>query len=122
MIPRKSDSVIQVTVNGSDGNAITISGLADLELVVYQKPKDIIQRWLMSDGDVTTIDDANGIVSVNLDRANSKLMNAQNQNNKCYLEVIASITDADFEDNIRREVDTAIELALVEDSPTAYEA
>lgn len=116
-IVRKSDNVIQLTINGADGNPITISGLADLEVVAYQLPKAIIQRWLMSDGDVTTVNDAGGIVSVNFDRANTKLMNFKIED--CKLEVIASFSDTDFEDDIRREVDTDIELAVIEDSPTA---
>ena len=82
-IVRKSDNVIQVTILGGNGLPLTISSLADLEILAYQLPKAIVQRWLMSDGDVT---------------------------------------DTDFADNLRREVDTDIELTTVEDSPTAYEA
>lgn len=118
-VVRKSDNVIQLTINGGDGNPITISGLADLEVLVYQSPKSIVQRWLKSDGDITTVNDAAGIVSVNFDRANSKLLNFKIED--CKMEVIASFTDASFADNIRREVDTDIELTTVEDSPTAYE-
>lgn len=116
---RRTDNVIRVTINGGDGNPLTISSLADLEVLVYQTPKTIVQRWLMSDSEITTIDDANGIVEVTFDRANSKLLNFKNED--CKLEVVASFTDPDFEDNIRREVDTDIELAEIEDSPTAYE-
>ena len=119
-IVRKSDNVIRVTINGSDGNPITISGLEDLEILAYQLPKSIIQRWLLSDGDVVTVDDAGGVVDVYFDRANTKLLNFKNED--CKLEVIATFTDADFADNLRREVDTDIELAVIEDSPTAYEA
>jgi hypothetical protein len=119
-IVRKSDNVIELTINGSDGNPITITGMADLEVLVYQKPKTIIQRWLLSDAEITIVNDAGGVVSVNFDRANTKLLNFKIEN--CKLEVIASFTDANFADNIRREVDTDIELTIVEDSPTAYEA
>lgn len=118
-IVRRSDNVIQVTINGADGNPITISGLSDLEIVAYQKPKDIIQRWLKSSAQVTTVNDAGGVVSVNFDRANSKLLNFKIED--CKLEVIASFADANFADSIRRDVDTDIELSTVEDSPTAYE-
>lgn len=118
---RKSDNTIRVTVNGGDGNPVTISGLSDLEIVAYQKPKDIIQRWLMSNaGEVTIVDDAGGIVEVHFDRANTKLLNFKNED--CKLEVVATFSDTDFEDNLRREVVTDIELSEVEDSPTAYEA
>lgn len=119
-VVRKSDNVIQVTVNGGDGNPLTISALADLEIIAYQLPKTIIQRWLLSDGDITTINDAGGIVQVNFNRSNTKLLNFKIEDVK--IEVIGSFTDSDFSDNIRREVDTDVELTTVEDSPTAYEA
>lgn len=117
-IVRKSDNVVQVTINGSDGNPITISGLNDLEITVYQGAKKIIQQWRISNGNITIVNDAGGIVSVNLDRA--KLTVNKTNIEKIFLEVAASFTDAEFVDGIRREVDTAIELALVEDSPTSY--
>lgn len=119
-IVRKSDNVIQLTVNGGNGLPITISGLVDLEILAYQLPKTIVQRWLLSDGEVTIVNDAGGIVSVNFDRSNTKMLNFKNED--CKLEVVASFTDADFAGSLRREVDTDIELAFVEDSPTAYEA
>jgi hypothetical protein len=118
-IVRKSDRVIQVTVTGGNGTPVTISTLADLELLVYQFPKRIVQRWILSDGDVTTVNDAGGVVSVNFDRANTQALNFKND--PSLLEVVASFVDADFEGGIRRDVSTGIELAVVEDSPTAYE-
>jgi len=118
-IVRKTDNVIQLTVNGGDGNPITITGLADLEVIAYQLPKSIVQRWKLSDSEITIVNDSGGVVQINFDRANSKLLNFKNEDIK--LEVIASFTDTDFADNIRREVDTDIELTEVEDSPTAYE-
>ena len=118
-IVRKSDYTVRVTINGGDGNPITISALADLEILAYQEPKSIVQRWLLSDGEIDTVNDSGGIVSVNFDRSNTKLLNFKISD--CKLEVVASFTDADFADSIRREVDTAIELTTVEDSPTAYE-
>lgn len=117
IIPRKTDNVVRVTVLGSNGLPLTISGLADLQIVIYQKPKTIIQSFLKSvAGQVTTISDAGGVVEVNVDRAKTKLLKIE----ECKLEVVASFTDTDFADNIRREVDTDIDLATVEDSPTAY--
>jgi len=118
-IVRKTDNVIQLTVNGGDGNPVTITDLEDLEVLVYQKPKTIIQRWLLSDSEITIVNDSGGVVQVNFNRANSKLLNFKIED--CKLEVIATFTDSDFADNIRREVDTDIELTTVEDSPTAYE-
>tara|TARA_R110000772_G_scaffold206584_1_gene317134 strand:+ start:1785 stop:2150 length:366 start_codon:yes stop_codon:yes gene_type:complete len=119
-IVRKTDNVIQVTINGGNGLPLVITSLADLEIVAYQLPKTIIQRWLLSDGDIDIITDASGIVNVYFDRDNTQLLNFKNDN--CKLEVIATFTDANFEASIRREVDTDIQLAIIEDSPTAYEA
>ena len=119
-IVRKSDNVIQITINGGDGLPVTITGLSDLEIVAYQLPKRIIQRWTISGGGVVTVNDAGGIVKVYFDRDNTQLLNFKNEN--CKLEVIATFTDANFESSLRREVDTDIELAVIEDSPTAYEA
>jgi hypothetical protein len=118
-IVRKSDRVIQVSVKDGNGTAITISTLNDLEILVYQFPKRIIQRWVKSDGDITTVNDSGGVVTVNFNRDNTQLLNFKND--PCLLEVVALFTDADFEGGIRRDVATGIELAIVEDSPTAYE-
>ena len=118
-IVRKSDRVIQVTVTGGNGTPVTISTLSDLEVLVYQFPKRIIQRWLLSDGDVTTVNDVGGIVSVNLDRAKTKTLNFKND--PCLLQISAHFADPNFADGIRVDIATGIELAVVEDSPTAYE-
>jgi len=118
-IVRKSDNVIQITINGGDGNPITITDLLDLEVVAYQLPKSIIQRWKLSDSEITIVNDAGGVVSVNFERANTKLLNFKN--NACKMEVVALFTDTDFADNIRREVATDIDLSSILDSPTAYE-
>jgi hypothetical protein len=118
-IVRKSDRVIQVTVMGGNGTPVTMSTLADLEILAYQFPKRIIQRWLLSDSEITTVNNAAGIVSVNFDRANTQTLNFKND--PCLLEVVASFTDVDFEGGIKRDVATGIELSIVEDSPTAYE-
>jgi len=118
-IVRKSDRVIQVTVTGGNGTPVTISTLADLEILAYQFPKRIIQRWLLSDSEITTVNNAAGIVSVNFDRANTQTLNFKND--PCLLEVVASFTDVNFEGGIKRDVATGIELSIVEDSPTAYE-
>jgi hypothetical protein len=108
-----------VTVTGGNGTPVTISTLADLEILAYQFPKRIIQRWLLSDSEITTVNNAAGIVSVNFDRANTQTLNFKND--PCLLEVVASFTDIDFEGGIKRDVATGIELSIVEDSPTAYE-
>ena len=118
-IVRKSDNVIEFVINGGDGLPLTISTMVELEILVYQLPKTIIQRWLITNGDITIINDISGIVEVRLDRANTKLLNFKSD---AKAEVAGSFTDATFEGGIRREVDTDIELTIVEDSPTAYEA
>jgi len=119
-IVRKSDNVIQLTINGGNGSPLTISSLVDLEVVAYQLPKTIIQRWLLSAGQIVTINNAGGIVEVYFDRDNTQLLNFKNIN--CKLDLAASFSDANFEGGIRREVATYIQLGVVEDSPTAYEA
>jgi hypothetical protein len=119
-IVRKSDNVLQTTINGGNGLPLTITSLSDLEVLAYQLPKTIIQRWLLSAGEIVIINDSGGVVEVYFDRANTNLLNFKNLN--CKLEVVASFTDANFEANIRREVATDIQLQTVEDSPTAYEA
>jgi hypothetical protein len=118
-IVRKSDRIIEVTVTGGNGSPVTISGLSDLELLAYQFPKRIVQRWLLSDAEVTVVNDSGGVVRVNFDRANTQGLNFKND--PCLLEVVASFSDVDFEGGIRREVATGIPLAVVDDSPTAYE-
>jgi len=119
-IVRKSDNVIQLTINGGNGSPLTISALVDLEVVAYQLPKTIIQRWLLSSGQIVTINNVGGIVEVYFDRDNTQQLNFKNAN--CKLEVVATFTDANFEASLRREVDTDIQLQVVEDSPTAYES
>lgn len=114
-LARKSDAVIEVTVVGGNGSPLVISTLADLEVVAYQKPRTIFQRWKLSDADITVVNDAGGIVEVNFDRSATKATQVR----QLFLEVIASFTDADFADNIRREVATSIELTEILDSPTA---
>lgn len=118
-IVRKSDRVIQVTVTDGNGTPVTIMTLGELEILVYQFPKRIIQRWQLTDGEITVVNNAGGIVSVNFDRANTQTLNFKND--PCLLEVVASFFDVNFEGGIRRDVATGIELSIVEDSPTAYE-
>ncbi len=119
-IVRKSDNTIELTINGGNGLPLTISGLLDLEILTYQLPKSVVQRWKLSDSEITVTNDSGGVVEVYFGRSNTKMLNYKIED--CKLEVIASFTDTNFEDNIRREVDTDIELAIIEDSPTAYEA
>ena len=119
-IIRKSDNVIQLTLTGGNTLPLTISTLVDLEMLVYQLPKTIIQRWLLSAGEIVITNDSGGVVEVYFDRDNTQLLNFKKEDVK--LEVAASFTDANFEGGIRREVATDIQLAFVQDSPTAYEA
>ena len=118
-IVRKGDYVVEFNVKGDDNNPIAISSMEDLEILVYQFPKTIIQRWILSDAEITIENDAGGVVTVNLDRANTKKLNFKIDD--CKGELIGFFADANFEGGLRREVDTGIELTIVEDSPTAYE-
>lgn len=113
---RNSDNIVEVTVTGSDGLPIAISSLEDLEVIIYQKPKRIVQRFKLSDGNITIVNNAAGTVECYLDRANTVLLNGKNDD--CKIEVVGYFADANFEDGVRREVDTDIQLAVVEESPT----
>lgn len=126
-LPRKSDSRVRFTVAGADGTPITISGLADLTIYIYQKPKKVIQQWSLSDGDIDIITDAAGLVEVLLNRANTELLIYQSDRREIRGEVEAVFTDADFANNQRHEIATDIVLnfnseeVFAEDSQTAYQ-
>lgn len=124
-LPRSSDSRVRITLLGSDGNPIVISGLFDLNIFCYQKPKKVIQSWNYLDGEIEIITDAAGLVEVLLDRANTQLLNFQLSD--FFFEVAPVFTDADFADNKRVEIATAIvptfdtEEVVAVDSQTAYQ-
>lgn len=107
-LPRSSDSRVRFTVNGSDGSPITISGLEDLDIYVYQKPKKVIQQWNLDAGEIEIITDAAGLVEVLLDRDNTALLNFQLADIRG--EVRATFVDADFEGGLRVEIATDIVL------------
>lgn len=124
-LPRKSDSRVRITILGSDGNPIVISGLNDLDIYCYQKPKKVIQHWNKNDGEIETITDAAGLVEVLLNRANTQLLNFQLVD--FFFEVAPVFTDADFADSKRVEIATGIvptfdsEEVTAVDSQTAYQ-
>lgn len=105
-LPRSSDSRVRFTVNGGDGNPITISGLEDLDIYIYQKPKKVIQQWNLDAGEIDIITDAAGLVEVLFDRANTQLFNFQLADLRG--EVRATFTDVDFEGGLRVEIATDI--------------
>ncbi len=109
-LPRSSDSRVRFTVTGSDGNPITISGLEDLDIYIYQKPKKVIQQWNLDDGTIDIITDAAGLVEVFLDRANTQFLLFQSDRSEVKGEVRATFVDADFEDGLRVEIATDITL------------
>ena len=109
-LPRSSDSRVRFTVTGSDGNPITISGLEDLDIYIYQKPKKVIQQWNLDDGTIDIITDAAGLVEVFLDRANTQFLLFQSDRSEIKGEVRATFVDADFEDGLRVEIATDITL------------
>lgn len=109
-LPRSSDSRVRFTVTGSDGNPITISGLEDLDIYIYQKPKKVIQQWNLDDGTIDIITDAAGLVEVLLDRANTQFLLFQSDRSEVKGEVRATFVDADFEDGLRVEIATDITL------------
>lgn len=130
-LPRSSDSRVRITILGADGNPITISGLADLNIYCYQKAKEPIQSWNKVAGEIETITDAAGLVEVLLNRENTALLKFNPDNKKFFFEVECIFTDADFEDGVRVEIDTNIvptfsngvtsEEVTAEDSQTAYQ-
>ena len=109
-LPRSSDSRVRFTVTGSDGNPITISGLEDLDIYIYQKPKKVIQQWNLDDGTIDIITDAAGLVEVLLDRANTQFLLFKSDRSEVKGEVRATFVDADFEDGLRVEIATDITL------------
>lgn len=115
---RNTDSVLEVTLTGEDELPLTISGIEDIEIIIYQFPKRIVQRFKKSEGNIITTDDTGGIVEVYIDRLNTMSLNDKKE---CKLEVICYFSDVNFQGDLRREVDTDIELQMVDDSPTARE-
>lgn len=116
MSVNNNDHRIRVTVNGN-GSPLTISGLADLEIILYQDPKKIIQRWKKSTGNITTITDAAGLVEVKADRAN--MIGIPIKDLK--IEVVVFTTDVAFEGGVMRNTDTNVVLSELEDSVTGFE-
>jgi len=112
IIYKGSDEVINITITDANGAAIPISNTEEIIVSVYQTKEDIIQQWLLSDGSLITVSDANGIVQANLDRDNT----AEIPLRRLFMEVVVEITDTDFEANAQRMIVSDIVLADLKNS------
>jgi len=104
-----SDEIITVTLNDGSGVIIPPSTLTDVIISCYQTKGEIIQQWLMSDGDVIVVSDPAGTVKVYLDRDNT--INLPEK--RLYLEVIVELANANFESGTQRTGNTGGGVDLV---------
>jgi hypothetical protein len=105
-ITQNSDFKIQVALTDVNGDAIEVSGLADIEMCIYQQRENVLQSWKQSDNQVETVSDSGGIVSVNVDRANITGNNLQ----RLFVEVAIMVTDLEFDGGVMRNVISDIPL------------
>lgn len=107
-----SDEIIEVTIKDSDNSPINIGSLQDIIISCYQTKEDIIQQWILSDSQVTVVNESAGIVSVNLDRDNTKKLRLK----RLYLEIAVKIANASFEDGYSLQKVSDIALADLKNS------
>jgi hypothetical protein len=112
IIYKGSDEVINITITDADGLAIPISDLTECIVSVYQTREDIIQQWLLSDTSLIVVNSASGIVQANLDRDNTTEIPLR----RLFMEVVAEITDTNFETNTQRMIVSDIVLADLKNS------
>lgn len=112
IIYKGSDEVINITITDADGVAIPISDLTECIVSVYQTKEDIIQQWLLSENSLLIVNDSAGIVRANLDRDNTIEIPLR----RLYMEVVAEITDTNFETNTQRMIVSDIVLADLKNS------
>lgn len=112
VIYKGSDERIRITLTDADGVALNPDDLEDIIVSVYQKKETPIQQWKLSDGDVKVDDADDGIVSVYLDRDNTKDIPEM----RLFLEVIAELENTEFEDDTQRMIVSDIALADLKNS------
>lgn len=94
IITQNSDFVLKVNLTDVEGNAIAISGIAQIKIAIYQKKENLLQVWDSSQaGQVTTVSDSGGIISVNVDRANIAGLKLE----RIYAEISVAFTNSNFE-------------------------
>ena len=93
-----SDQIVIVTLKDNSGNIIPPSTTSDIIITAYQTKENIVQQWKASDGKVTTVNDSQGTVAVNLDRDNTINLPPK----RLFLEVIIELSNPDFEGGIQR--------------------
>ena len=114
MIPiiyKGEDKNILITVQ-SEGVVMPISNISEMIVCVYQNKEEIIQFWKLSDNTLVIIDDANGIVSANLDRDNLDNIPMK----RLFLEIAIEFSNASFESGLQRLITSDIVLADLKNS------
>lgn len=71
-IVQGADSTIQLTINDSNGNPITISTLENLSFFVYQKRENILGEYSLGESTISITDDFNGKVAIYFPREQSE--------------------------------------------------
>ncbi|CAB4218451.1 hypothetical protein UFOVP1605_27 [uncultured Caudovirales phage] len=112
IIYKGADEVINITITDSAGAPITISTLSDVIVSIYQTREQIIQQWSIGNSDLVVVNDAGGIVQANLDRDNTTEIPLK----RLYLEVVAELSNSEFESNTQRMIVSDIDLADLKNS------
>ena len=99
-----SDYTIALTLTDSNGDAVDIATLEQLNVFVYQKRTNIVQEWSLADSSITIVDASNGKVSVALDRSNTY----DTKTSRLFAEVAFATEDTNFEDDLKWTIATDI--------------
>lgn len=111
-IYRGADEVINITLKDSAGDPIVISSLDDVIVSIYQTKETIIQQFKVSDSSLIITNDNAGIVTANLDRDNTANIPLR----RLFIEVVAEISNSDFESGSQRMIISDIVLADLKNS------
>ena len=104
------DLILKFTIVNSAGTAINISsGMADLEISVFVKDRVLVQKFVKSLSQITTITAADGTVKVFVDRANLAGLGGR----KLYAEVNVIITNSAFQGSVEHTKDI-VEIGTLE--------